>query len=63
MHSHFLDAIALVQRFGKPDLFITMACNAEWSEIRRELKQGQRPQDKLDLMSRIFRDKLMDLKD
>lgn len=63
MRRRYLDAMALVQRFGKPDLFITMTCNSEWKEIKDELKHGQRPQDRPDLTSRIFRSKLEDLKD
>lgn len=63
MRRRYLDAMALVQRFGKPDLFITMTCNSEWKEIRDELLSGQQPQDRPDLTSRVFRAKLQDLKD
>ncbi|GAA0166576.1 hypothetical protein LIER_40215 [Lithospermum erythrorhizon] len=41
MRRRYLDAMALVQRFGKPDLFITMICNHEWNEIQEELLPGQ----------------------
>ncbi|XP_073285185.1 uncharacterized protein [Primulina huaijiensis] len=37
MRRRYLDAIALVQKFGKPDLFITMTCNPDWKEIRENL--------------------------
>ncbi|XP_021727674.1 uncharacterized protein LOC110694817 [Chenopodium quinoa] len=30
----YYNAMALVHRFGKPDLFITMTCNANWPEKR-----------------------------
>lgn len=63
MRRRYLDAMSLVQHFGKPDLFITMTCNPEWKEIQDELCEGQAPQDRLDLTARIFRDKLYDLKD
>ncbi|KAG5565447.1 hypothetical protein RHGRI_001363 [Rhododendron griersonianum] len=63
MRRRYLDAIALVQRFGKPDLFITMTCNPDWKEIKDSLKQGQLAQDRPDLTARVFRAKLQDLKD
>ncbi|KAK4394704.1 hypothetical protein Sango_1624700 [Sesamum angolense] len=63
MRRRYLDALALVQRFGKPDLFITMTCNPEWKEIQENLYDGQKAQDRPDLTSRIFRAKLQDLKD
>jgi hypothetical protein len=40
----FLDAITLVQQFGKPDYFVTMTCNSYWEEVDRELFLGQTPQ-------------------
>ena len=41
----FHNATTIVGRFGKPDLFITMTCNANWPEIKNELIRGQKPQD------------------
>ena len=55
--------MALVQRFGKPDIFLTMTCNPHWEEITRELAEGQSPQDRPDLVARVFKAKLEDLKD
>jgi hypothetical protein len=40
MRRRYMDAIALVQRFGKPDIFLTMTCNPKWDEIKRELYLG-----------------------
>ncbi|XP_073120058.1 uncharacterized protein [Henckelia pumila] len=62
MHKRYLDAMALVWRFGKPDLFITMTCNPEWKEIKENLKGNQQAQDRMDLTSRVFRAKVQDLK-
>lgn len=42
MRRRYLDALALVQRFGKPGLFITMTCNPDWKEISDKLYVGQR---------------------
>ena len=33
MHGRFQDAMAIVRRYGKPHLFITMTCNHTWREI------------------------------
>ncbi|XP_059629828.1 uncharacterized protein LOC132272751 [Cornus florida] len=62
MRKRYYDAMCLVQRFGKPDLFITMTCNPDWNEIKEELKPGQLAQDRPDLTTRVFRAKLYDLK-
>ncbi|XP_050233165.1 uncharacterized protein LOC126681661 [Mercurialis annua] len=63
MRRRYMDAMALVQRFGKPDLFITMTCNPEWEEIKQELKPNQTSKARADLIARVFRAKLQDLKD
>ena len=42
---------------------ITMTCNPEWIEIQQELHPGQTPQDRPDLVTRVFRAKLQNLKD
>lgn len=63
MRRRYLDALALVHKFGKPDLFITITCNPEWAEIKEKLYAGQRAQNRSDLTSRVFRAKLHDLKD
>ncbi|XP_057780225.1 uncharacterized protein LOC130998836 [Salvia miltiorrhiza] len=62
MRRRYLDALTLVQRFGKPDLFITMTCNPEWKEIQQALYDGQTAQERPDLTTRVFRAKLQDLK-
>ena len=62
MRRRYLDAMALVQRFGKPDIFLTMTCNPKWDEITCELYPGQTPQDRPDLIDLVFRAKLEELK-
>ncbi|XP_019237975.1 PREDICTED: uncharacterized protein LOC109218112 [Nicotiana attenuata] len=37
MRRRYMDAIALVQHFGKPDIFLTMTCNPSWPEIEEHL--------------------------
>ena len=58
----YLDAMALVKKYGKPNIFLTMTCNLNWDEIISELEPGQTPQDRPDLIVRVFRAKLEDLK-
>ena len=58
MHARFQDAMATVRRHGKPDLFITMTCNPMWKEIQDELLPGQKPENRDDLISRVFKLKL-----
>ncbi|ONM09527.1 hypothetical protein ZEAMMB73_Zm00001d034078 [Zea mays] len=62
MRRRYMDAMALVRKFGKPDIFLTMTCNPNWDEIRRELLPGQTPQDRPDLVVRVFHAKLQELK-
>jgi hypothetical protein len=33
MMQNYQDAMAIVSKFGKPDLFIIMTCNPKWREI------------------------------
>ncbi|XP_028094699.1 uncharacterized protein LOC114294746 [Camellia sinensis] len=54
MYQRYQDAMALVQKYGKPDLFLTMTCNPNWPEIKAELLPGQSPHDRPDLLTRIF---------
>ncbi|KAL4562272.1 hypothetical protein LXL04_034471 [Taraxacum kok-saghyz] len=45
MRRRFLDAMALVQDGGKPDIFLTMTCNPKWLEIQNELLPWQKAED------------------
>jgi hypothetical protein len=58
MNQLYQDSMALVRKFGKPDLFITMMCNPNWLEILHELRPGEETNDRLDLTSRVFNMKL-----
>jgi hypothetical protein len=62
MRHRYMDVMAMVQKFGKPDIFLTMTCNPNWDEIRRELLPEQTPQDRPDLVVRVFHAKLQELK-
>ncbi|XP_050897815.1 uncharacterized protein LOC127104687 [Lathyrus oleraceus] len=63
MTQHYEDGMAIVLNGGKPDIFLTMTCNPSWSEITSELLPFQTPQDRPDLLTRIFRSKFEKLKD
>jgi hypothetical protein len=58
MNQLYQDSMALVRKFGKSDLFITMTCNPNWLEILHELKSGEEANDRPDLISRVFNMKL-----
>ncbi|XP_074271087.1 uncharacterized protein LOC141595011 [Silene latifolia] len=62
MKKRYLNSMALVHRFGKPDLFVTMTCNANWPEIKDQLASGEEAQNRPDLVARVFRAKLLALK-
>ncbi|XP_049345373.1 uncharacterized protein LOC125809839 [Solanum verrucosum] len=62
MRRRYMDAIALVQYFGKPDLFITMTCNPSWPEIKEQLLLNDEVQNRPDLVSRVFRAKVEESK-
>ncbi|KAK9740788.1 hypothetical protein RND81_03G060200 [Saponaria officinalis] len=62
MHCRYLNSMGLVQRFGKPDIFLTIICNPQWPEIVRELLPSEEARNRHDLIARIFRSKLIELK-
>ncbi|XP_050063259.1 uncharacterized protein LOC126552591 [Aphis gossypii] len=47
-----------VRNYGTSDLFITVTCNPKWTEIESELEPGQKPQDRHDIIARVFQQKL-----
>jgi hypothetical protein len=34
-HHRYLDAMALIRKYEKPDIFLTMTCNPNWEEIKK----------------------------
>ncbi|XP_071928923.1 uncharacterized protein [Coffea arabica] len=63
MRRRYMDAMSLVQRYGKPDIFLTMTCNKNWPEIKKMLLPTDKVENRPDLISRVFRAKLQQLKD
>ena len=58
---NYQDAMAIISKYGKPDLFITFTCNPRWKEIIENLYEGQQPYDRPDLLARVFKMKLKEL--
>lgn len=54
MHERTQDAMTYVRLYGKPDIFLTFTCNPNWSEIQENLYHDQPPQDRHDLIARVF---------
>ncbi|KAG7955672.1 hypothetical protein I3843_11G084800 [Carya illinoinensis] len=63
MRKRYMEAMTLVQRYGKPDIFLTMTCNPNWQEISNELRLHEESQNRPDLVARVFHAKLEELKD
>ena len=49
------NAMVIVRKYGKPDLFITFTCNPKWNEIQSGLNQGEKYTDRPDLCVRVFK--------
>ena len=56
----YRDAMAIVSRFGKPDLFITMTGNQNWKEVDR-LLNGRKKVNCVHITNRVFALKLKEL--
>jgi len=59
MFNNCQDAMAICKKFGYLDLFITITCNVNWSEIRDFVSpRGLTASDKPDIVCRVFKRKL-----
>jgi len=61
MNQLYQNFMALVRKFEKPDLFITMTCNPNWLKILHELRHGEEANNRPNLTSKVFNMKLNDL--
>jgi hypothetical protein len=60
----YYDGMAIVRKQGKADLFITFTANATWPEVKAALNAsggGCTPQERYDIISRVFKLKLAQL--
>ena len=58
LRQRYLNAMTIVRKKGKPDLFLTMTCNPTWPEIKDNLGPGEQANDRPDLIARVFNMKL-----
>lgn len=58
MRRKYIDAMTLVQKFGKPDIFLTLTCNPNWPEIKQHMMHHEEAQNMADLIVRVFHAKL-----
>jgi hypothetical protein len=61
MNQNYLDAMATVAMFGRPDIFLTFTCNPKWPEITSNLGPNQQAHNRPDLVARVFHLKLSQL--
>ena len=61
MFKCYQDAMAIVRKYGKPDIFITFTANPEWNEIKTELPEKMDAYMCPDIVSRVFNLKLKEL--
>jgi hypothetical protein len=48
----------LACRYGQPDMFLTFTCNPKWEEILAQLGPSETPNDRPDIVVKVFRIKL-----
>jgi hypothetical protein len=60
MAQNYQDAMAICRSYGAPDLFVTFTCNPKWDEVADALRSepGQKPADRPNIVSRVFKMKL-----
>nr|XP_042902994.1 uncharacterized protein LOC122270292 [Parasteatoda tepidariorum] len=63
MQQNYKDAMAIVRKFGRPDIFLTFTCNPAWPEIVSALQRHQRPENRPNIIVRVFELKLTELLD
>eukprot|EP00795_Rhopilema_esculentum_P011162 gene11162-20059_t len=61
MYQNYQDAMTIVTKYGKPDIFLTMTANPNWPEVRENLLPHQTGNDRPDVISRVFHLKLKEL--
>eukprot|EP00794_Sanderia_malayensis_P020870 gene20870-biopygen15392 len=54
MQQNYQDAMTIVRKHGKTDIFLTFTANPSWQEILENLLPNQKPQDRPDIVTRVF---------
>ena len=63
MRKTYYNFMAVVRKFGPPTFFLTVTCNSKWREISEALFAGQKPHDRPEIASRVFKQKLNQIMD
>ncbi|XP_076061544.1 uncharacterized protein LOC143037294 [Oratosquilla oratoria] len=66
MQQCYQDAMAIVCKYGRPDLFITYTCNPKCREVTENLQPHETAQNRPDLLARVFKhlnELMIDIKD
>ena len=58
MQQNYQDAMAIVSKFGKPDLFLTFTCNPKGQAITENLPDGVNVENRPDLVAWVFKRQL-----
>ncbi|XP_076049277.1 uncharacterized protein LOC143029952 [Oratosquilla oratoria] len=61
MQQCYQDAMAIVCKYGRPDLFITYTCNPKCREVTENLQPHETLQNRPDLLARVFKQHLNEL--
>eukprot|EP00794_Sanderia_malayensis_P012473 gene12473-biopygen9941 len=61
MQQNYQDAMTIVRKHGKPDIFQTFTANPNWQDILDNLLPNQKPQDQPDIVTRVFNLKFKEL--
>ena len=61
MYQKYQDAMTIVTKHGKPDIFLTLTANPKWPEIQENLLPHQTASARPDIVSRVFNLKLKEL--
>lgn len=61
-HAYLEDTLAIAARLGAPTFFITFTANPTWQAITNELLPGQTASDRPDVVLRVFRGKLVQIR-
>ena len=58
MIAQYQDAMTIVSKYGKPDLFLTFNSNSSWPGILENLDSGQTAADRPDFVAQVFQQKV-----
>jgi len=58
MQQEYQDSLAVARRYSPPDIFLTFTCNPKWKEILAQLRPGETPNDRPDIVVKVFKIKL-----